>query len=522
MTAEELGAAAASLPALSAEERSQANRAFLEMAFPELCPSMAARGDGFASVVPLASVIIDSGVPEEEVEDIGNSRAATQADYDRERAAINAKFAAYKEVASYSLELPLEVKEILEESYLKGTLKVGIKGSFNNTWGNISGSVEGVAYITADVKIDASKYVKDAVNKKVNEIVDEKVDRIVDEYVNKPVREMFGIDLGIDIDIEPLNIPKTDLFSLSDVLKNIVHKPLPAGLSSRLVEFNRNVPVVSFGPITLNVRIGFGPNLYLKTDFGATMIAEGSATALFGGRGEVGINYGVSWRPVLKIFGKTILSIPEPYVSPYTASGSVKANSQYMSVDITEAALAYFGMIDLSMYGELALTPGVHGTLGANISQIVGLDLKLENGVEIYAKPSIAAGYHPATGINFPAVKLVGEASSLSALYLRPWVGLNVPVIGFIGYEKQFNLWSTKSSIGRFTWSKTFGAEDYWALLKAGLNRFGVWSELEKTVGKAIVRDLKAGKYNGQNALTLLTSYIPFEKLLKLARGGKL
>jgi hypothetical protein len=494
-TAAELGAAAASLPALSEEERMQSNRAFLEMAFPELCPSMAARGDGFASVVPLASVIIDSGVPEEEAEDIGNSRAATQADYNREKAAINAKFAAYKEVVSYSLALPLEtlplaVQNELKDSYLRGALKVAIKGSFNNTWGNISGSVEGVAYITADVKIDASKLAKN-----------------------------IAKEIG-NIDIDQFTIPKTDLFSVSDIYKNLVRKPLPYGLSAKAIEYNKDIPVVCFGPITLNVRFGIGPNLYFKTNVGATVTAEGSVTALFGGRGEVGINYGVSWKPILKIFGRTILSIPVPYVSPYVGSGSVSANSYNMSVDITETGLAYFGMVNLSAYGELALTPAVHGTIGANISRIVGIDLGLEYGVELSAKPSFATGYHPATGINFPTIKLPVEASHVPTLYVRPWVGFSVPVIGFIGYEKQYNLWSAKSLIGRTTWSKTFGAEECWALLKKGLDRFGAWSELEKIVGKNIVRDLKAGKFSGQNALALLTSYIPFEKLLKLARGG--
>jgi hypothetical protein len=146
----------------------------------------------------------------------------------------------------------------------------------------------------------------------------------------------------------------------------------------------------------------------------------------------------------------------------------------------------------------------------------------MEYGTELSGKLSATAGYNPATGINFPTIKLADEASHMPRLYVRPWVGLNVPVIGFIGYENQINLIQSKSSIGRFTVSKTFGAEECWALLVKTLDAAGTWGEIEKMVGKDMVRDFKARKFSGQKALALLTSYMSFENLLKLAQRGKL
>jgi hypothetical protein len=492
-TTEEMSVAIAALSGLPEEERLQANRAFLEMVYPELCPLMAARGDGFASVLPLVSVIIDSGIAAEEAEDIGNSRAATLADYNRERSAINAKFAAYKEVVNYPLRLPNEVSAAIPGSAaLSGALKMGIKGSFNNTWGNISGSVEGVAYITADANVDVSKWGQE---------------------------KLENLAIG-ELKVKDFIFQKTDLYSISDIFKNIVRKPLPGGLTVKLFEETKDIPVVCFGPVTLNVRLGIGHNLYFESNLKTALKASGSVTALYGGRAEIGINYGVSWKPILKIFGRTILSIPVPYVSPYAQGGKVKEDSTFMSAEANEMELAYFGIADASAYGSLSLTPAIHGTIGANICRIVGLDLGMEHGVELLAKLSATAGYNPTSGINFPTFKAIGDASYVGALYLRPWVGLNVSPIGFIGYDKRFDLYTTKVLLGRATlFSKTFGAEECWSMLIKTFNANGTWGNLEKKIGKDTVQSLKEGKLNAQNALARLTSFMSFRDLLKLAQG---
>jgi hypothetical protein len=496
-TEEERNAAFAALPALSQEELLQANRFFLEMAYPELCPLVAARGSGFASVLPLVSVIIDSGALSEDVandaEDTGGSRAANQAEYNKQRSAINAKFAAYKEVLNIPLQLPNEVSLAIPGSAsLNGSLKIGVKGSFNNTWGNISGSIEGVVYITADANVDCSKLGQDVIK-------------------NLPIGKL---------QVKDFIIPKTDLYSVSDIYKNILKKPLPGGLTVKPLECSKNIPVVCFGPVSLNVRLGIGQNMYLETNLKSALKASGSVTALYGGRAVIGINYGVSWKPILKIFGKTILSIPVPYISPYAQGGKVKEDSFQLSSEATEMELAYFGIAEASAFGTLALTPVIHGEIGANICQIVGLDLGMEHGMELALKPSFAAGFNSATGINFPTIKIPGEASYVGALYLKPWVGLNVNIIGFIGFEKRFDLYTTKVSLGSVPlYSKTFGAEECWAMLVKTLDDNGTWGVLEKKIGKDAVRSLKEGKFSAQQALALLKSYIPFADLVKLAQG---
>ncbi|MDR1252157.1 MAG: hypothetical protein LBK62_08305 [Treponema sp.] len=494
-TVGELSAAFTALPALSVEERLQANRSFLEMLYPELCPLMAARGDGFASVLPLVSVIIDSGVPAEEAEDIGSNRAANQAEYHKQRSKINAKFAVYKEVLSIPLQLPNEVlREIPGSSSLNGSLKTGIKGSFNNTWGNISGGIEGVIYITADAYVDCSNW---GLNKLKN----------------------FPVPIG-NLQVKDFIIPKTDLFSVSDICKNIVRKPIPGGLTVKPFTRSINIPVVCFGPVTLNVRLGTGFNLYVETNLGVALKASGSVTALYGGRAEVGINYGVSRKPILKIFGRTILSIPVPYISPYAQGSKVKEDSFQLSAEATEMELAYFGIADASVLGTLALTPAIHGEIGANICQIVGLDLGMEHGIELSVKPSLTAGFNSATGINFPTVKVPGEASYVGALYLKPWVGLKVDIIGFIGFEKRIDLYTTKAPLGSTNlYSQTFGAEECWAKLVKTLDAQGTWGTLEKKIGKDAVRSLKEEELSAQQALAMLKSYIPFHDLLKLTQG---
>jgi hypothetical protein len=496
-TKEELNAAFAALPFLSQEELSQANRFFLEMVYPELCPLLEAKGSGFASALPLVSVIIDSGAVSEDAagdtKDIGSSRAANQTEYNKQRSAINAKFAVYKNILSIPLQLPDEVSSAIPGSaFLNGSLKIGIKGSFNNTWGNISGSIEGAAYITADANIDCSVWGE---------------------------KKLKNFSIG-KLQVKDFIIPKTDLLSASDVYKNFLKKPLPGGLSVKSFEVSKNFPVVCFGPVTLNVRLGIGQNLYLETNLEAALKASGSVTAMYGGRAEIGINYGVSWKPVLKIFGKTILSIPVPYTSPYAHGNKVKEDSFQLSAEADEMELAYFGIAEAGAFGTLALTLAIHGEIGANICQIAGLDLGMEHGIELSAKPSTTVGFNSTAGISLPTLKIPGGASYIGALYLKPWVGLNVNIIGFIGYEKRFDFYTTKTSLGSVTlYNKTFGVEDCWAFLVKTLNANGTWDALEKRIGKDAVRSLKEGKLSGQQALAMLKSYIPFQDLLKIAQG---
>jgi hypothetical protein len=167
---------------------------------------------------------------------------------------------------------------------------------------------------------------------------------------------------------------------------------------------------------------------------------SGSVTALYGGRAEIGINYGVSWKAILKIFGRTILSIPVPYVSPYANSGSVNTNSNYILAEITDEGVAYFGTADVRLHGSLALTPAVHATIGANICRIVGLDLGIEYGLKLSGGLTFSTAYNPSTGLKFPALNVIKSVSPVKSLYLKPWVGLNVSPIGFIGYERRFEL----------------------------------------------------------------------------------
>jgi hypothetical protein len=161
-------------------------------------------------------------------------------------------------------------------------------------------------------------------------------------------------------------------------------------------------PVFSYGPIILNVTLGYGFNLPLTITGPSN--AQVSVTGMYGAGVEVGLNYGVTTKKVL------FIPVPVPYCNAYSKSWKINDTTFYIGT--TSGTIVNVASI--------TLTPTVSGSVGASISSIVGADLVLETGLK------------SALAVTFASPYLTGTAkiSRTTRLYAEPWIGFDIPIIG--------------------------------------------------------------------------------------------
>jgi hypothetical protein len=161
-------------------------------------------------------------------------------------------------------------------------------------------------------------------------------------------------------------------------------------------------PVFAYGPIILNVTLGFGFNLPLAIT--APNNVQVSVTGMYGVGAEVGLNYGVTTKKVW------IIRIPVPYCDAYTSASKINNTAYYIGAASSTIANV----------ASITLNPTIRGSIGANISGVIGADLVLENGL----KNSL--------GVAFASPYLTGTAkiSRTTKLYVEPWIGVDIPFLG--------------------------------------------------------------------------------------------
>jgi hypothetical protein len=74
--------------------------------------------------------------------------------------------------------------------------------------------------------------------------------------------------------------------------------------------------------------------------------------------------------------------------------------------------------------------PNVHGSIGVNISQVVDGGLSAETGIEDKLDVSYKA----------PNLRGIATATAYASLSARVKIGVDVPIIGLVGYSSSFPL----------------------------------------------------------------------------------
>jgi hypothetical protein len=177
-------------------------------------------------------------------------------------------------------------------------------------------------------------------------------------------------------------------------------------------------PVFAYGPIILNVTLGYSFHLPLSITASANM--QFAVTGMYGAGVEVGLNYGVTTKKVW------FIPVPVLYCDAYSKSWKINDTAYYIGTAS--------GVINNE--ASITLTPTISGNVGANISGIVGADLVLENGL----KNNFA--------ITFVNPYLTGTAkiSRTTRLYAEPWIGFDLPIVGRKSWSWPINILSPQET----------------------------------------------------------------------------
>lgn len=193
--------------------------------------------------------------------------------------------------------------------------------------------------------------------------------------------------------------------------------------SVTLFSFNSsiNIPVINCGPIVLNINLGMGASVPASFGFSFPMTlnnGELGFTGLYGAGVGAQIDYGVKWKKVW------IITLPVPYVNTSGRSWKVENTAYYIGAAPSSISAGFNN-------AYIAVSPSINGTIGANISGVIGGGIGIEHGIEqridlAYASPTL-------TG--------TATTTAFAKLNAHIKVGIDgIPVIGFIGFKKDFDL----------------------------------------------------------------------------------
>lgn len=205
-------------------------------------------------------------------------------------------------------------------------------------------------------------------------------------------------------------------------------------------ECRRSITAFAYGPIVINVSANFGIKLPLTASLSTDSNLNIYYTGMYGGHGEVGVDYGVRWKKWW------FIKYPEVYINPWQYNYQIKETAYYLSGDTSNTA-------------SITLTPTVYGGVGMNVTWVVGAELNAQAALQGKLQAALSGYVSYDGGMKWRA-NLTGTATVkfIPSVYLQPWVGIDVPFYGFWGKRWNVTLYNTETTLRSWTLvSKTVG-----------------------------------------------------------------
>ncbi|MHB9291102.1 hypothetical protein Holit_00174 [Hollandina sp. SP2] len=182
-----------------------------------------------------------------------------------------------------------------------------------------------------------------------------------------------------------------------------------------------DIPVFSCGPIVLNIGGAIGTSIPFSINITTPIDCKGrlAFTGLYGAGVGASVKYGIKSKKIL------FVHIPYPYVDGSTSGWKIENNAYYIGVSPNYSA----GFKDAS----ISVSPNVHGSIGVNISKVVDGGLYAETGIE----DRVDISYENRN------LKGLGMATAYAKLSAEVKIGVDVPLIGFVGYKNSIPLVNT-------------------------------------------------------------------------------